>query len=135
MNDYDLNNYIYMASDVEDAKWQKDTRSFYYKLLREGQQKRLMESKLTKLMKNKCKISNDKEKSFTCPCCKNNFKNLQSAHIGPTISTVIYNILDKYKDNLDSKNFIELFNEVIEEEKKYVIIPVCQKCNKTFETK
>lgn len=125
-----LDEYVIDASTITNRPWQDSLKKIYFKVLREAQQKRLMESNIIKSTKKKCKIGN---KNYRCPCCKNNFQYLHTAHIGKPIAKVISNILDKYEDVLSRKTIEELLNEVIEEEKKYLLITVCQNCNKNFE--
>ena len=130
-----LDEYVIDASTITNRPWQDSLKKIYFKVLREAQQKRLMESNIIKSTKKKCKIGNKMgDKNYRCPCCKNIFQYLHTAHIGKPIAKVISNILDKYEDVLSKKTIEELLNEVIEEEKKYLLIIVCQNCNKKFET-
>jgi hypothetical protein len=126
-----LDEYVINATSITNRSWQKSLKKLLFKVLREAQQKRLMESNIIKATKKKCKIGN---KIYRCPCCKNNFQYLHTAHIGKPIAKVIWNILDKYEDKLNSISFEDLLNEIIEKEKKYKLIIVCQNCNKNFET-
>ena len=94
------------------------------RVLREFQQKRVMNSRIIIEKKKECY---DKDsKTYICPFCKKNFKQLQAAHIGEPIMNGINDIVDMY---FDTYNFIGLCKKVIELENKSLIVPACASCN------
>ena len=107
-----------------------DKKNLYRRALREMQQKRLMNNHNIKNLKKKCKIST---KNYMCPICKKkNNDILQASHIGEPIIKKINKIVDSYIDSLD---FYELYQKVIEAENDSLIIVACRKCNKELEDK
>ena len=123
--------YEITGDNIHMPNWAIDEKKLTIKMLREGQQKRLMSDPDIKKKKNENKLSH---KNYKCPLCETEGHDcLQAAHVGQPIMQVIKKIVEENWD-ITNGNFAKLFNIIIEYEKKYKIKVCCRKCNKSLES-
>ena len=122
-----INEMVCQGTDLY-VPWQNNPKAINIKALRELQQKRVMNSPNIKDLKRKCKRGN----KYLCIICKMEVNYLQASHIGPPIMPRIRAIVER---NPDTTPLYDLWLQVLEEEDKSLIIPVCCNCNKELESK
>ena len=107
------------------ALYNKEPKWTIKNALRELNQKRIKNCKLTTQKKKLCIISNDQYK-YKCPHCNEKVNRLTSAHVGKPVSKIIDEIIEEYPNEY---NVCFLDDIVKNKHNNITIVICCDKCN------
>ena len=122
--------YAIRFRDINERRPQRERQWFYLNALRELNQKRAKNDKVSQAIKRKQKKKPGTACPFECPRCHTFCKNLENAHVGKRQRDIIFEILVRYPDELD---LMVLDQHVREAHNDVDVVVVCKLCNKIFD--
>ncbi len=105
-----------------------DRKVILKNMLREVNQKFILNSKQSRRLRKE--LYDADAGKYKCPFCKNHVSQLTNAHVGPSVASIIDDILETHSKEQD---ILVLYNELKQRHAATVLVVCCHKCNKTLE--
>ena len=118
--------YAFRYADI--ATKPMDRRKLLKNMLREINQKRILQSRQSQALRKGLRVAGTSE--YRCPGCEKQVRQLTNAHVGPSVASMIDAILAEDPAEEDA---IILYKKLEVQHAETVLVLCCHACNKRLE--